>query len=104
MTPTREEPSMQCDKAKLSFRHRTIRCQILSKIGDDVPGDLHGGSGPRIAGGELGINARGVVHKVSVKPGGSDLILREVAGELMDQSAHHLQMAQFLCAYQGAKR
>lgn len=68
----------------LSLRHRPIRRQILSQIGNDISGDLHGGGGPGVAGGKLGVHPRGVVHKVGVKPGGPDLILTEVAGELMD--------------------
>lgn len=77
---------------------------VFGQIGDDVSGDLHGGGGPGIAGSELGIDAGGMVHKVGIKAGGSDLILAQVAGELMDQGAHHLQVSQFLCTYQGGKR
>ena len=38
-----------------------------------------------------------MVNKVSVKTGGSDLLFIQVAGELMDQGAHHLEVPQFLC-------
>ena len=95
-------PTIQCFQrfpATLFLYGCPICCQILGEIGDDVPSNLHGGSGPGIAGGELGIDAGGVVYKVSVKSGGPDLILSEIAGELMDQSTHHLQMAQFLSTY-----
>lgn len=77
----------------LSLRHRTICGHIFGKIGDDVPSDLHSRGGPGIARGKLGIDASGVVHKVGIKPGGPDLIFAEIAGKLMDQSTHHLQVA-----------
>lgn len=48
---------------------------VLGQIGDDVSGDLHGGRGPGIAGRELGIDAGGMIHKVGIKAGGSDLLL-----------------------------
>jgi hypothetical protein len=89
--------------AMLSLHHRPIRCQILSQVGDDIAGNLHGGGGPGIAGGELRIDAGRVIHKVGVKPGGPNLLLRQISGQLMDKGAHHLQVAQFLCSYKGVK-
>ena len=76
--------------------HRPICRQVLSQIGDDIAGDLHGGRRPGIAGSELGIDAGGVVHKVGVEPGGLDLFLIQIPRELMDQGADHFQMPQFL--------
>lgn len=83
----------------LSFRYRPICRQILGQIRDHVPGDLHGGGGPGIAGGELGIYAGGVIHEVRVKAGGLDLAVAEVPGELVHQGAHHFQVTQFLRTY-----
>ena len=37
-----------------------------------------------------------MVNKIGVETGGFDLLLAQVAGELMDQGAHHLQVAKFL--------
>lgn len=73
-----------------------LRRQVLRQVGDDIAGDLHGGGGPGIAGGKLGIHAGGVVHEIGVEAGGADLVLRQVPGQLMDDGAHHLQVAQFL--------
>ena len=36
------------------------------------------------------------IHKVSVKPGGSNLIFTEVSGELMDDGSNHLQVPQLV--------
>lgn len=81
-----------------------LRRQILGQICDDVPGDLHSGGRPGIAGGKLRVYAGGVIHKIRVKAGGLDLAVAEVPGELVHQGADHLQMAQLLSTYQGAKR
>ena len=83
----------------LSLRHRTIRCQILGQIRNDIAGDLHRGGGPRIAGGKLRVDADGVIHEIGIKTGGSDLLLAEISGELMDQGANHLQVPQLLGPY-----
>lgn len=69
---------------------------VLSEIGNNIASNLHCGGGPGIARGKLRIYPGGVVHKIGIKPGGFDLILIEVACKLMDQSTHHLQVAQFL--------
>lgn len=73
--------------------------QVLRQIGDDVAGDLHGRGRPGVAGGELRIDAGGVIHKISVEAGGFDLLFAQVAGELMDQGAHHFQVPQFFSTY-----
>jgi len=39
-----------------------------------------------------------VIHEVGIKAGGADLILGEIAGQLVDDGAHHFQMAQLLGA------
>ena len=76
-----------------------LRCQILCQIRDHLTGDLHGSGAPRRAGGGDRINAGSMIHKVSVKPGGSDLIFTEVSGELMDDGSNHLQVPQLFGSY-----
>lgn len=78
--------------------------QVLGQIGDDIAGDLHSGRRPGIAGGKLRIDTGGMIHKIGIKAGGSDLILVQVTGELVNQSAHHLQVPQFLSTCKGVKR
>ena len=81
-----------------------LRRQILRQVGDDIARDLHSRGGPGIAGGKLGKDACGVIHEVGVKACGFDLAVAQIAGELVDEGAHHFQMAQFLSPYQGAKK
>ena len=88
----------------LSLRNRPICRQVLGQIGDDIAGDLHSGRRPGIAGGKLRIDTGGMIHKIGIKAGGSDLILVQVTGELVNQSAHHLQVPQFLSTCKGVKR
>lgn len=73
-----------------------LRRQILRQVGDDIARDLHSRGGPGIAGGKLGKDACGVIHEVGVKACGFDLAVAQIAGELVDEGAHHFQMAQFL--------
>ena len=49
--------------------------QIFGEVGNNIPSDLHGGCGPGIARGELGVYSRGVIYEISVKSGGFDLVL-----------------------------
>lgn len=81
-----------------------LRRQILRQVSDDIARDLHSRGGPGIAGGKLGKDACGVIHEVGVKACGFDLAVAQIAGELVDEGAHHFQMAQFLSPYQGAKK
>ncbi len=76
---------------------------VLSQIGDHVASDLHRGGGPWITGGKLGIYPSGVIDEIGVKAGGADLVIVQIAGQLVDKSTHHFQMPQLLGAYQGAK-
>ena len=73
-------------------------CKVLSQIGDGIAGDLHCCGGPGVAGGKLREYTGGVVHEVRVKPGGSDLLLGQISGQLMDQCTYYFQMSQLLCA------
>ena len=77
--------------------------QVLGKVSNDVAGHLHSGGRPRIAGGKLRVYSGGMVNEVGVKASGFDLLLIQIAGELMDQSAHHLKVSQFLCTCRGVE-
>ena len=92
-------PLIQCFQrfpATLFLYGCPIRCQIFRQVGDDIARDLHSRGGPGIAGGKLGKDACGVIHEVGVKACGFDLAVAQIAGELVDEGAHHFQMAQFL--------
>ena len=91
----------------LSLHDRSICGKILSEVRDGIAGDLHGGGGPGIAGGELWEHAGSVIHKIGVEAGGFDLLLGQISGELVDDGGDHLQVAEFfrsgeLSAYQMA--
>ena len=58
--------------------------QILCQVGNNVACDLHCGRGPRIAGGKLRVDSHSVIDEIGVKAGGFDLLLVQIAGELMD--------------------
>ena len=88
----------------LSLHDRGICGKILGEIRDGIACDLHGGSRPRIAGGELWEHAGSVIHKIGVETGGLDLLLGQVSSQLVNQRADHLQMPQFLCADRGSPR
>ena len=75
-----------------------LRRQVLGQIGDQVALDRHGRRVPREAGGCGGIDTGGVIHKVGVEAGGLDVLLRQIAGQLVDDGADHLQMPQLLRA------
>ena len=92
-------PKIQCFQrfpATLSLQNRPIRRQVLGKISDHIPSHLHGGGAPRRAGGGGGVDAGGVVHKIGVKACCADLLVSQVPGQLMDDSADHLQMPQLV--------
>lgn len=88
----------------LSLHDRGICGKILGEIRDGIACDLHGGSRPRITGGELWEHAGSVIHKIGVKAGGLDLLLGQVSSQLVNQRADHLQMPQFLCTGRGSPR
>ena len=73
--------------------------QILVEIRKDVPLDphvLHVEGHPR--GGD-GVDPRGVIHKVGGEGGVLDLLLGEIAGELVENGGDHFQMGKLLGAY-----
>ena len=70
---------------------------VLGEVGDGVAGGLEGGGGEGHSACGLRPDAGGVIHKVDVKAGLFDLLDGEVAGELVDDGADHLQMRQLYC-------
>ena len=72
--------------------------QILRQVGDQVALHRHAGGAPGEARRSGGVHAGGPVHKIRVKARGPDLLLGEVPGQLVDDGADHLQMAQLLSA------
>ena len=92
-------PTIQCFQgfpALLPLRHRPIRRQILGQISDQIALAGHTGGAVGEPGGSGGIHARCAVHKISVEPGGLDLLIREVPGQLVDDGANHFQMPKFV--------
>lgn len=69
---------------------------VLGEVGDGVAGGLEGGGGKGHSACGLRPDAGGVIHKVDVKAGFFDLLDGEVAGELVDDGADHLQMRQLI--------
>ena len=80
-----------------------LRSQILGQVGDGVALDRHAGGCPGEAGGGSGVDPGGVVDEVGGEGGVLDLGIGHLAGELMDDGADHLQVAQFLCTCIGVK-
>lgn len=80
-----------------------LRRQILGQIGDQIALAGHAGGAVGEPGGGGGIHARRAVHKVGVEPGGLDLLIGEVPGQLVDDGADHFQMPKFLRPDVGAK-
>ena len=80
----------------LFLRSRTIGGHVLGEVGDGVAGGLEGGGGEGHSACGLRPDAGGVIHKVDVKAGLFDLLDGEVAGELVDDGADHLQMRQLI--------
>lgn len=80
----------------LSFRRRPICRHVLGEISNHIARDLHGRGGPRVAGCKLREYACGMIHKIRVKARGSDLLLVQIARQLVNQRTHHFQVAQFV--------
>ena len=71
------------------------------EVGDDVALDahvLHIEGDPR---GGYGVDPRGVIHEVGGEGGVLDLLLGEIAGELVKNGGDHFQMRQLLGAHIG---
>ena len=80
-----------------------LRRQILGEVGDDVALHADAGGIPGGAGGGGGVDAGGVVGEVGGEAALPDLLVGEVFRQLVDDGAHHLQVAQLLGAYRGTK-
>ena len=86
------------------LRGRSICCKVLCQVGDGVARNLHGAGGPRRAGSKLWENAGRVVDKIGGEARLADLLLRQIARELVDDGANHLKMPQLLCTDRGSPR
>ena len=85
------------------MRHCTICCHVLCQVADDVALYADSGGIPGGAGRGGGVDAGGVVYKVGGKAALPHLLIVQVAGQLVDDGADHLQVAQFLSTYIGVK-
>ena len=66
---------------------------IFRKVCNDVDLYGHAGGAPGEAGGGGGVDSGGAVHEVGIEAGGLDLVLRQVSGQLVDDSSNHFQMS-----------
>lgn len=67
---------------------------VLGQVGDGVSLDADARRCPGAAGGRGGVDARGVIDKVSGKPRVVlNLLIGEAAGQLVDDGRHHLHVA-----------
>lgn len=73
-------------------------CQILKKIGQHVSGGGKLCSVEGIAGGSLGVDAGGVIHKIGVEAGFFDLADRKIPGQLIEDGRDHFYMGQLFGA------
>ena len=73
-----------------------LRSKVLTQIRQGVTLDLHGRGRPGETGGGCRVDPCRVIHKIRSKSGIPDLTVAEIPGQLMDDGADHLQMAQFL--------
>ena len=88
----------------LSLHNRSIGCKVFRQVCDGVARDLHRPGGPRRAGGKLREDAGRVVDKIGRKARLPNLLLRQIARELVDDGADHLEMPQLLCTDRGSPR
>ena len=72
--------------------------QILVEVGDHIPLDPHVLHVKGHARGGHGVETQRVIHEVGGEGGVLDLLLREVAGELVQDGGDHLQMGEFFRA------
>jgi len=80
----------------LSLHPRSICGEVLGEVSDHVALDRHAGGAPRKARGSGGIDACGVIDEIGVEARGLDLLIIEVARELVNDCAHHFEVPQFL--------
>lgn len=70
--------------------------KVFREVGDQIALHRHTGCAPGKAGGGSRVDTGGTVYEVRVKSSSLDLVFRQIPGQLVDDSANHLQMAQFL--------
>ena len=76
--------------------------QIFGQIGDHVTGRLDGSSRPREAGGGRRIDACRVIHEIARKQGiGTNLLIGQIAGQLVHNSGYHFKVSQFFRTCRG---
>ena len=80
-----------------------LRCEILGQVGDGVPGRLEGFRGKRCARRGDGIDPRGVIHEIGVKPRILDLLHGEVARQLVQDRGHDLDVRELLGAHRSIR-
>ena len=71
--------------------------QILMEISEDVPLDAHVFHVKGHPRGGDGVDPRGMIHKVGGEGGVLDLLLGQVAGELVEDGGDHFEVGQLLC-------
>ena len=73
-----------------------FRTHVFHQVGDDIALHLHGCGSPRCTRCKLRIYPCGVIHEIHIEAALFDLLHRKIAGQLMNQRAHHLKMPQLL--------
>lgn len=81
---------------RLRFHDCSIRSHVFREIADRVSFHSDGGGGEGEAGGGSGVDAGGMIHEVGGEAGVVlDLLVGEVAGELVYDGGNHLHVAEF---------
>ena len=83
----------------LFLRHRSICCQVLCQVRNQVALTGHAGGAVGETGRCRRIDAGSAVHEVRVETGFFNLLVSQVAGQLVDNGSYHLQVAQFFRTY-----
>jgi len=79
---------------------RLLLCRkVFEQVCQRIAGGLDHCRSPRNTARRLRVYARGVVNKVYVKPALFDFFHAQVAGELVQNRAHHLEVCEFFGAY-----
>lgn len=73
--------------------------KVFRQITDHITLDCHGCGIIGPTGGSGGVDSCRVIHEVGIKACGFDLIFAQIAGQLMDNGADHLQVPEFFCTY-----
>jgi len=81
-----------------------LRGKILRQVGDHIAFHLNAGGTPWEAGSGSGINPGGVIDEIGGKIRHTDVLVGEVAGQLIDHGTHHFQMAQLLGTCRGVSK